>query len=505
MYQGKEILREPSNLNNINSVMDTPPFQVFRQESKLAYLVSLFDSIPDLASLLIKMPITLLESIHGINRAFNSTKYNNLNQIGTNILTNSRYEKSLYEGVFKAYHNSLDINYLQSVLQENNINSVSIEGGNPQAEMQSWQTDSISLFDRFFDSITNRLDALKNIGRKLTADEQKQRSRLSWELFELNGIWTQLQSLLGGTRQIEVRTQNSELRTELMTEEEIARLRQLILNPNRIMANPLTLNDFYNLPKTTNETQRTREFSFNNGCTGEWPFPPMPCTGDRPFAPSMQRYINHRQAIIATPMDMLNIMQEMSNFFLSFFGTPANINLLPALSYTVSNMVLKSIGSSGAMATRYFAGHILRQNTRFLPVIVQNTGMWGMAWGYLAPLAPWLILTAVTITVGIRKNMQLGENLYLFGSNGGSLPDMSYLVLSDSNNKEIYDTIVQQAQTMRFNSGKNYPQLYGFSTHKDKPQFGLNLSDENNVTMMDKSQLNTFDNYLSSIAQRHLW
>lgn len=458
MYQGKEILKEPSNLNNINSVMDTPPFEVFRQKSKLAYLVSLFDSFPPTASLLIRMPFTLLESVHGINRAFNSDKYNNLNQIGNNILNSSRYENRLYEGVFKAYHNSLDINYLQEVLNENNIDSAPIDGGNPQAEMQSWQTDSISLFDRFFESIRNQLNSLKNIRRKLTATEKKQRSRLSWKLFELNGIWTQLQSLMEGQRAMGKGQRSIHDNTELMTGEEIDRIRQLILNPNRIMANPLTLNDYYNL-----NCYKTRSI------------------------------------VISTPIDMLNIMQEMSNFFLSFFGVPANINLLPALSYTVSNMVLKSIGSSGAMATRYFAGHILRQNIKLLPVIVQKTGMWGMAWGYLAPLAPWLILTAVTITVGIRKNMQLGENLYLFGSTNNPLPDMSYLVLADSNNKEIYDTIVQQAETMRLNSGKDYQQLYGFSTHKNKPQFGLNLSDEDNVTMMDKSQLNTFDDYLSAI------
>jgi hypothetical protein len=210
-----------------------------------------------------------------------------------------------------------------------------------------------------------------------------------------------------------------------------------------------------------------------------------------------------RQTVISTPTDMLNIMQEMSNFFLSFFGIPGNVNLLPALSYIVSNMVLKSLGSSGAMATKYLAGHILRQNVKLLPVIVQKTGMWGMAWGYLAPFAPWIILTAVTITVGIRKNMQLGENLYLFGSNGGTLPDMSYLVLSESNNKEIYDGIVRQAETMRVNSGKNYRELYGFSTHKNKPQFGLNLTDKDNIIMMDKGQLNRFDNYLQRIE--NLW
>jgi hypothetical protein len=345
------------------------------------------------------------------------------------------------------------------------------------------------MFDRFFESIRNQLEALRNIGRKLTAIEQKQRSRLSWELFELNGIWTQLQSLMGGQRTIPEIRRSIHDNTELMTEEEIDRLRQLILNPNRIMANPLTLNDYYNLKGQKTMDKGQREFSFHNDSTTPFDY--------------VQRHINHRQAIISTPMDMLNIMQEMSNFFLSFFGTPANINLLPALSYTVSNMVLKSLGSSGAMATRYFAGHILRQNTRLLPVIIQKTGMWGMAWGYLAPFAPWLILTAVTITVGIKRNMQLGENLYLFGSTNNPLPDMSYLVLSQSNNKEIYDTIVQQAETMRLNSGKNYQQLYGFSTHKNKPQFGLNLSDENNVTMMDKSQLNTFDNYLSSID--NLW
>jgi hypothetical protein len=478
-YQGKEILKEPSNLNNIDSVIDTPPFQLFREQPKLAYLVSLFDSIPELVSLLIQMPFTFLESVHGINRAFNSEKHDNLNQIGNNILNSLKYEKNIYEGVFKAYHNSLDINYLQEVLQENNINSAPINGGEPYAEMETWQNESISIFDGFLESIRNQLEALTNLGRKLTAAEQKQRSRLSWELFELKAIWTQLQSLIEGRgqRAFSRRLINRRIRnSEMITDDQINALREIILNPSRIRANPLSLNDFYNL--SMKEEQRIRGKS-------------VPFT----FSP--------RQTVISTPTDMLNIMQEMSNFFLSFFGIPGNVNLLPALSYIVSNMVLKSLGSSGAMATKYLAGHILRQNVKLLPVIVQKTGMWGMAWGYLAPFAPWIILTAVTITVGIRKNMQLGENLYLFGSNGGTLPDMSYLVLSESNNKEIYDTIANQAEIMRVNSGKQYSELYGFSTYKNKPQFGLNLTDKDNIIMMDKGQLNRFDNYLQRIE--NLW
>lgn len=451
IYQEKEILKLPSQLNSINSVMDTPPFQMFKTIPKLTYLISLFDSIPDLASLLVQMPINFLQSIHGINRAFNSEKYDNLNQIGDTILNSLRYEKRLYEGVFKAYHNNLDINYLKEILQENNINSVPLNNSNPYDEMQSWQQESINLLDSVMQQVENIVNGFKNLGRKLSSAEKKLRTRANWDLFELKSIWHKLQSFfIGNSRQF---TTNKIRNSEIITSAEINQVRQIIFNMER--------NQY---------SEQKRSF--------------------------------RQLSTISTPADMLRILQEMSTFFLNFFGISSNA-ILPALSYTVSNMVLKAIGSSGAMASRYFAGHILRQNVTTLPVIVQQTGMWGMAWGYLAPFAPWIILTAITITVGIRKNMQLGENLYLFGSGNNALPDMSYLVLSESNNKEIYETIANQAQTMRENSGKNYSELYGFSTHKNKPQFGLNLSDENNITMMDKGELNKFDNYLSSMD--NLW
>lgn len=475
-YQGKEIFKEPSQLNSITDVMETPPFQTFKTIPKLSYVVNLFDSIPELASILAKMPIIFLESVHGINRAFNSEKHDNLNQIGTSLLNSSKYENRLYEGIFKAYNNSLDIDYLKQTLQENNISSVPINGGNPYDEMQSWQQESISLLDSIMDSIKSLLQSLRNIRktRKLTDEEKKLRTKANWDLFELKSIWKKLQSFLtGNSRQF---TTTRKISNSEITDAEINEVRQIILNHNRIQANSLNLSNL-NLESVNNPL----------------PFAPCPL----PF--------NKRQlsTIISTPTDMLGILQEMSNFFLNFFGVSASANLLPALSLTVSNMVLKSLGSSGAMATRYFAGHILRQNITALPVIVQQTGMWGMAWGYLAPFAPWIILTAVIITVGIRKNLELGENLYLFGSTGDNLPDFSYLVLSDSTNKEIYETMANQAQIMKVNSGKQYSELYGFSTYKNKPQFGLNLTDENNVMMMNKGELNKFDNYLNIID--NLW
>ncbi|MBL1208267.1 hypothetical protein [Geminocystis sp. GBBB08] len=462
-YQGKEILKLPSNLNSIDTVMNTPPFETFRTLPKLSYLINLFESVPDLLSILVSMPFTFLESIHGINRAYNSDKYDNLNQIGTSLLNSSKYENRLYEGVFKAYNNSLDIDYLTEVLTENNIDSVPIDGGNPYNEMQSWQQESINVLESIKESVSNLLNSLK--GKKLTAEQRKQRTRLSWQLSDLNKIYSQIQSKLG-----------------LRTLEDRNNLLEIILNPNRIdpsfvRTNPLNILD---LPQIHNQFNQFQFNQFNHQFN--------------------QNQLNKRQLtdIISTPADMLAQLNRMSNFFLSFFGIPVNINLLPALSYTVSNMVLKSLGSSGAMATRYFAGHILRQNAVNLPVIVQQTGMWGMAWGYLAPFAPWVILASVTIVVGIKKNMKLGEHLYLFGEHSGSYPDMTFMVLSNSNNKEIYETMLNQGETMKNNSGKTYSTLYGFSTYKDKPQFGLDLTNDD-VTMMNRTELNSFDGYLNII------
>ena len=456
MYQGKEIFKIPSNLNSIASVLDTPPFQKLQTIPQLGYLINMIDSFPNLVSLLAKMPIVFLQNVHGINRAFNSEKYNDLSaqaDIELVSLKTDSYEDYLVRNVTKAYNTSLDIDYLKSILQENDLQSEQLSNDDPYAVMNSWQQSAISTITTKFNQAKTALETLLNIKktRPLTAEENKQKVRLTWDIFDLEKIFDKLANLIGlQSRSITniqglTRENFPEKLDEL--EERINRISALILRQNRIRLN--SINSLHLKPR-----QLT-----------------APITG------------------VGSAITMIH---EIASFFLSFFGVPVSVNLLPALAYTATGMVLKLIGSGGAMVARYLSANILRQLTSSLPAIVQVTGMWGMAWGFLAPFAPWIILTAVIVTVGIRSQTKLADRLYLFGNTGtNAYPDSSFMVVSETNNREIYDILVSQAETMKANSGKDYSSgfLYGFSTYKNKPQYGLNLTLPDDITNLTKVQV----------------
>lgn len=78
------------------------------------------------------------------------------------------------------------------------------------------------------------------------------------------------------------------------------------------------------------------------------------------------------------------------------------------------------------------------------------------------------------------------------------MPDMSYLILENSNNKEIYETIVNQGEKMKMESGKNYPHLYGFSVYEDKVVYGVDVANEQRILTKLETEMN-FSPYVSLI------
>ncbi len=455
-YQGKEVLKIPSNFNILgDNLMETPPFQIMQTIPKLSYLIANFESYNWL-SVLTQMPFHFLSSVHAINRVFNSEKYDNLETMGMNNIGSL---SQIQDNVIKAYNNTLDIDYLKKVLTESDINNAPINGGNPYEEMQSWQTSAVDgIYGKLkqvgdlYEKIKEELKIAKaqELAQNIIDGLSSQLSSLSWKKWSLKNTIEKVENLLGIGGE----------KGKGLRDEELERVRELILNPNRIRPKTIINSRDYLRPK-----QLT--------------------------------------TLPTNPAGVLGILTEMSNFFLNFFGIPASANILPALTHLVTSIALKTVGVS-VTGINYLIGHILRQNVALLPVIVQNTGMWAMAWGMLAPFAPWIILAGVMIAVGLRKQSKLGEILYLFGKqNNQQYPDMNYIILSDSSNQEIYDTLTNQAETMKTNTGKSYSgdsdYLLGFSTYKSKPQYGLNLKNPDDIKNLTRVELELLPTYINQV------
>lgn len=480
-YQNKDVFYIPDNLNifsSVDDILNSQPFQKLKEAPELQYLIQQFKSFKDLAGLLAQMPGTFLETVHGINRAFNSSEYDNLNAQATielSSLNTNSYQNYLINGVTKAYNQTLDIDYLKEVLQDKNIQSQQLSPDDPYQIMSTWQQSAMSTLSSAFQQAKSQLQALLNIKktRKLTEPENKQKIRLTWAIFDFEKIYDKL----AGNDKSKARSIITPITpiTEIISddinqdkldriEQKIHRISALILRGDRLKPDNLIPNNFH--------------------------------------------LLKSRQLLvpITTVGGAITIMHEMATLFLSFLGVPASVAALPALAYAATSMVLKILGSGGAIVARYFAGSILRGIASTLPAIVQKTGMWGMAWAFLAPFAPWIIFTAVKIIIGIRSKVKLADRMYFFGSSGlNPKPDFSFLMVSETNNREIYQTLIEHAETMKANSGKTYSTLYGFTTYKEKPQFGLNLTNSSNIIPLTDAELNTilpanlalFDNWLS--------
>jgi len=255
-------------------------------------------------------------------------------------------------------------------------------------------------------------------------------------------------------------------------------------------------NAFYRVRKTLEKVSELIGFSFNGNNSRELQnFILNPNRTTNYELRTTNYELRSRDGLTLTNPSMVgivDILNEIAQFFLqSFLFAPVSPNLLPALSHTVTSIVLKYLRSGGAIASNYFAGHVLRANAGVLPVVFRATGMGGMAWTFLSAFAPWIIIAAVIIIIGIRSNQKLGEHLYLFGM-GGEMPDMSYLILENSNNKEIYETIVNQGEKMKMESGKNYPHLYGFSVYEDKVVYGVDVANEQRILTKLETEINFY-------------
>ena len=170
----------------------------------------------------------------------------------------------------------------------------------------------------------------------------------------------------------------------------------------------------------------------------------------------------------ATISGTIAIVTTISSFLLKIFTAGfLSGGMFEALAKATTSVVLKFIGSSGAIAARYFAASVFKSVITSLPAIIGATATFAGSWAFLMVFAPAIILAAVITTEAIKNKVKLGELLYIFGlEKTQRSPDKGFVVLSRTNRVEMQDEMINMAQSMIDESGKDYKVLIGIAVDR---------------------------------------
>ncbi|MEG4587249.1 hypothetical protein QUA54_18815 [Microcoleus sp. MOSTC5] len=396
VWAGKPILTVADAVNQgVSNGKDwyfsLPHIQFIMANPVMAGIKDLLVASQTVGNTVIDCSLVFLETLNGINRAYNSKTFTNLAGKGqqelANLLPSSR-EKAIYEASVIAYNESLNLPNLSVTIDsiDADIRAIQQAGQTAEAQIDTWKAAAIS-----------RIEQLKS------------------------EILATIESLTGNPRR------NARARIRRAEAGRIAMTTGTI--PKIIAANPYSISSTYNYSISS---IYSRPPVFNSALV------PIAVGG---------------AATIAGAVGVLTSIASwlLGSFFLKSFNIPAV--LLPALTNTVVSIVLKLSGSSGgAEAVRYLAASALKAGASLLPRLFGTTGMQASGWAYLMSWAAPIIGAAVIITIAMRNRTDLAEFLYVFADIGDKTPRKFNLSLShmyDTNQVEILEKLKNNARSLK--------------------------------------------------------
>jgi hypothetical protein len=356
-----------------------PHIQFIMQNSSLGGIKDLLTASPDLGATVVDCNLVFLETVYGINKAFNSKVHEDLAgkaQIELEKLAANNTEKAIYEASVMAHNESLNLPKLSVKVAaiEAEIASIQQQGATAIEQIERWKNDAIT-----------KLEQLKN------------------ELVIL------IEGLLGNARR------NARARLRIVEAGIVAMQTGTI--PPIIAMNPYEITS-----------------KFDHAITSTFRRQPV-VNAIVPIAAGGAATVAGAATILTGIAGWL-----LSSFFLKAVSIPAT--LLPALTNTVVSIVLKVVGSSGANAMRYLAASALKAGQSLLPKIFGATGMQVSGWAYLMAWAAPIIGAAVIIITAMRNKTSLAELLYVFADIRGSSTGkfhLSQAYMQDTNKVEILE------------------------------------------------------------------
>ncbi|MCC3459796.1 MAG: hypothetical protein EAZ73_09105 [Oscillatoriales cyanobacterium] len=402
-----------TSLPHIKFIMESPYFANVKEILTLAANLGLTVS---------EVGKVFCETVYGINLARNSKVYQaNLAGRGLSILSSikpSSSDKTIYEAAVKAHNETLDLPKLSVELAkiEAEISSIEKEFEQAKDTMQAWKKEALGNLESAKNKLIEAIKDLKG-NRRRGAKVQLGRATMAETAMKTN----QVPSVFASA--------NFSIRSALSWD--------------------ISSSTKYDISSLT-----------QNNCVANAIVPVLPGAGG----------IVGAGAVIGSIASWL-----LSSFFLKgLAGFP--MQMLDALKHTVTSIVLKVLGSSGANAYRFLAASVIKAGKSLIPVIFASTGMFSAAWTFLMPYALPIIGAAVIIIAAMKHKTELGNNLYVYGQSTDTVYSLATAHLYDTNRQEMREQLQLMATTLITESSYSFKKLYGVAANdKGKPVMVLNL------------------------------
>jgi hypothetical protein len=150
IWLGKEILGITNFIRSLidapkEFILDLPPIKLLRSLPPLAYLAGVIESSQNLTYVSTSTALIFMETAYGINRAFNSRKYTNLETVANAKLGNltlSNREVRIYESAIKAHNDTLDATFLARELPNADLSYLTLLDTEPNTILQREENES---------------------------------------------------------------------------------------------------------------------------------------------------------------------------------------------------------------------------------------------------------------------------------------------------------------------------------------------------------------------------
>ena len=350
VWAGKEILKIADGVNEGIAggqewYMNLPQIKFIMENESTAGIRDLLLASQDLGGTVINSNLVFLETVHGVNRAFNTERHKNFTvKINDELakLTVNKTEKAVYEASVTAHNETLNLPELSKQLI-----AYSDASNSATDQLAKWKDEAIQ----------------KALQKKA----------------ELEAL---IQTLKGNPR----RSARGRLNT---VDRSLTAMGATGAPPIITASNPYVISSIYKHSITSIHSR-----------------PPV-LNAIVPIAVGGAATVAGAVSVITGIASWL-----LGSFFLKALNIPAL--LLPALTNTVTAIVLKITGSAGTLAARYIAAQALDRGISFLPTIFGITGMRVSGWAYVMSFAAPIIAASVIIIQAMRNKTTLAEFLYVF-------------------------------------------------------------------------------------------
>ena len=387
VWAGKEILKIADGVNEGIAggqewYMNLPQIKFIMENESTAGIRDLLLASQDLGGTVINSNLVFLETVHGVNRAFNTERHKNFTvKINDELakLTVNKTEKAVYEASVTAHNETLNLPELSKQLI-----AYSDASNSATDQLAKWKDEAIQ----------------KALQKKA----------------ELEAL---IQTLKGNPR----RSARGRLNT---VDRSLTAMGATGAPPIITASNPYVISSIYKHSITSIHSR-----------------PPV-LNAIVPIAVGGAATVAGAVSVITGIASWL-----LGSFFLKALNIPAL--LLPALTNTVTAIVLKITGSAGTIAARYIAAQALDRGISFLPTIFGITGMRVSGWAYVMSFAAPIIAVSVIIIQAMRNKTTLAEFLYVFADIQGTTTgkfNLSLAHMYDTNHVEVLEQFKTSARRL---------------------------------------------------------